>query len=160
MSSSSGSGGGRVGQEPLGARDFVAAERGLGQAQRDLGGAGIALDDFLEQRLRLVHPLARVELLGQRQQIGGDHLAGPDADRGRLEPRLEVGRIELRESDDEGVGAGLVAARLALVDRDLQVGLGLDQLPLLDAGLDQLQQRRFVLRIELEDLLVVAAALA
>ena len=54
VSSSSGSlVGAGVGQEPLGARHFVAAERRLGEAQRHLGGAGVALDDLLEQRLGL-----------------------------------------------------------------------------------------------------------
>ena len=65
---------------------------------------------------------------------------------GRLEARLEVVGVELGEADGEGVGAVLIAARLALVDRRLEVRLGVGQLPLLRAGLDQLEQRALVSR--------------
>ena len=148
-----------VGQEALGAGHLVAGERRLGQAQRDLGGGRIRLDDFLEQFLRLARPLAGVELLRQRHQVRDDGLAGADTNLGRLEARLEVGRIELGEADGEGVGAVLIAARLALVDRRLEMGLGVAQLALLRRRLDQLQQRALVVGIELDDLAVAGRRL-
>ena len=78
---------------------------------------------------------------------------------GGLEARLEVGRVELGQADDQRVGAVLVAAALALVDGRLQVRLGVGQLALLRAGFDQLQQGAFVLRVELEDLPVAGGGL-
>ena len=119
-----------VGQEALGARHLVAAERRFGQAQRHLGVAGIELDDLLEQLLGLARRASPVELLGQRSTSAVTALPMRTRIASWSLASKSVGSSSASRID-ERIGAVLIAARLALVDRRLQVALGVGQRALL-----------------------------